>query len=141
MAATGQLLGDEEFVAYVLMGLDEEIYNSFVSSIVTCVEPISPSELYSQMLSFELSLDKQTGGAGGYSTVNVATRGRGGLWTCRAPSQSGRGCNGGHGAPTGNCGGYNNTNARRASGSPSDGGQFHPRCAVCFKVRHTTANC
>jgi hypothetical protein len=82
------LLGDEEFVAYVLMGLDEEIYNSFVSSIVTHVEPISPSELYAQMLSFEISLDKQTGGAGGYSTVNVATRGRGGLWTCGGPSQS-----------------------------------------------------
>jgi hypothetical protein len=47
MAATGQSLGDKEFVAYILMGLDEEIYNSFVSSIVTRVEPITPSKLYS----------------------------------------------------------------------------------------------
>jgi hypothetical protein len=35
MTASGQTLGDEEFVAYVLTGLDEEIYNSFVPSIVT----------------------------------------------------------------------------------------------------------
>jgi hypothetical protein len=62
IAATGQSLGDEEFVAYVLTGLDEEIYNSFVSSIVIRVEPITPYELYSQMLSFELRLDKQLGG-------------------------------------------------------------------------------
>jgi hypothetical protein len=73
MAATGQSLGDKEFVAYILMGLDEEIYNSFVSSIVTRVEPITPSELYSQILSFELHLDKQSGGTGGYSSANAAT--------------------------------------------------------------------
>jgi hypothetical protein len=59
MTASGQTLGDEEFVAYVLTGLDEEIYNSFVSSIVTRVKPISPAELYSQMLAFELRLMKQ----------------------------------------------------------------------------------
>jgi hypothetical protein len=47
MAASGSHLGDEEFVACVLTGLDEEIYNSLVSSIVTHVKPISPSELYS----------------------------------------------------------------------------------------------
>jgi hypothetical protein len=63
MAASGQPLCDEEFVAYVLIGLDEEIYSSLVSSIVTRVELISPSELYSQILSFELCLDKQSGGS------------------------------------------------------------------------------
>jgi hypothetical protein len=35
MAASGIRLGDEEFIAYVLNGLDEELYNSLVSSIVT----------------------------------------------------------------------------------------------------------
>jgi hypothetical protein len=68
MAASGQPLGDEEFVAYVLIGLDEEIYNSLVSSIVKRVELIASSELYSQMLSYELRIDKQSGGSGGYST-------------------------------------------------------------------------
>jgi hypothetical protein len=47
MAASGQSLGDEEFITYVLTGLDEEIYNPFVSSIVMRVEPISPFELFS----------------------------------------------------------------------------------------------
>jgi hypothetical protein len=59
MTASSQTLSDEEFVVYVLTGLDEEVYNSFVSSIVTRVEPISPAELYSQMLPFELRLMKQ----------------------------------------------------------------------------------
>jgi hypothetical protein len=57
MAVSGQPLGDGEFVTYVLMGLDEEIYNLLVSSIVVRINPISPSELYSQMLSFELRLE------------------------------------------------------------------------------------
>jgi hypothetical protein len=63
MAIAGHCLGDEEFVAYVLTGLDEEIYNPFVSSIGSRLEPISPSELYSQMLSYELRLEKQSRGA------------------------------------------------------------------------------
>jgi hypothetical protein len=58
MAASGQALADDEFVAYVLTGLDEELYNSLVSSIVTRVEPISTAELCSQMLSYELRLEK-----------------------------------------------------------------------------------
>jgi hypothetical protein len=47
MAASGEPLGGEEFVAYVLTGLDEEIYNPLESSIVAHIDPISPSELYS----------------------------------------------------------------------------------------------
>jgi hypothetical protein len=47
MAAAGKSLGDEEFVAYVLTRLNEEIYNAFMSSIVMRVEPISPSKLFS----------------------------------------------------------------------------------------------
>jgi hypothetical protein len=47
MSASGQPLGDEEFTAYVLTGLDGEFYNLFVSSIITRIEPISLSELYS----------------------------------------------------------------------------------------------
>jgi hypothetical protein len=74
MAVSGQPLGDAEFVTYVLMGLDEEIYNLLVSSIVVRMNPISPSELYSQMLSFELRLEKQSGGS--YTAANVASHGR-----------------------------------------------------------------
>jgi hypothetical protein len=45
MSASGQPLRDEEFAAYILTGLDEELYNALMSSIVTWVEPISPYEL------------------------------------------------------------------------------------------------
>jgi hypothetical protein len=58
MAPSGQSLTEEEFTVYVLTGLDEEFYNPLVSSVVTRVEPISLSELYSQMLSYELSVNK-----------------------------------------------------------------------------------
>jgi hypothetical protein len=78
MAASGQALGNDEFIAYVLTGLDEEIYNPFVCSIVTRVEPISASELYSQMLSYKLQLEKQsTDNYNTHSSANAATRGRG----------------------------------------------------------------
>jgi hypothetical protein len=62
MVAYGQPLGDEEFVTYVLTGLDDEFYIPLVSSIVTHIEPISPSELYSQMLSYEQCVDKHPEG-------------------------------------------------------------------------------
>jgi hypothetical protein len=105
MAASGIRLGDEEFIAYVLNGLDEELYNSLVSSIVTRVEPISPSELYSQMISFELCLEKQsTGGFSLLPSANVASH------SCGHSRGNGRG------APTsGSRGGYNNYNKTRRS--------------------------
>jgi hypothetical protein len=82
--AYGQPLSDEEFIAYVLTRLDEEFYNPLMSSIITRVEPISPSELYSQMLSYEQRVDKQSGGS--YSSTNAATWLRWTLeswWPCR----------------------------------------------------------
>jgi hypothetical protein len=93
MAASGHRLGDEEFIAYVLTGLDEEIYNSLVSSIVTRVEPILPSERYSQMLSYELRLEKQGAGGGFSSTAsaNAASRGRGSPWRGNSGASRGHG--------------------------------------------------
>jgi hypothetical protein len=35
MAVAGQPLGDEEFVAYILIGLNVKIYNTFVSECVS----------------------------------------------------------------------------------------------------------
>jgi hypothetical protein len=90
MTASGQTLGDEEFVAYVLTSLDEEVYNSFVSSIVTRVEPISPAELYSQMLAFELCLMKQAANTSyTSSSANTASWGCGAPWTRGGPPSHG----------------------------------------------------
>jgi hypothetical protein len=120
MAASGSHFGDKEFITYVLTGIDEKIYNSLVSSIVTRVEPISPSELYSQMISFELCLEKQsTGGFSSLPSANAASRVHHGPWRGGGNSR-GRGCSrgNGHDAPTsGSCGGYNNT--RRSPGQVS----------------------
>jgi hypothetical protein len=63
MAASGQSLTDEDFTTYVLTGLDAEFYNPLVSSIVTRVESIALPKLYSQMLSYELHINKQSMGA------------------------------------------------------------------------------
>jgi hypothetical protein len=150
MAASGQNLGDEEFVAYVLTGLDEEIYNSFVSSIVTRVEPISSAELYSQMLAFELRLMKQAANTSyTSSSANAASRERGAPWTRGGSPSRGRGRSSGSGRGSSSRrsrGGYNNNNnySRRSSGGvPSDatGGHDHPRCQVCKKVGHEADIC
>jgi hypothetical protein len=47
MTSSSKALGNDKLAAYVLTSLDEEIYNAFVTSIVTRVEPISASKLYS----------------------------------------------------------------------------------------------
>ena len=52
MAAAGKPLDDEEMVAYIINGLDVE-FNPVTSALITRVEPITMSELFSQLLSFE----------------------------------------------------------------------------------------
>jgi hypothetical protein len=80
MNAAGRKLEDEELVEYILAGLDFE-YNPVVSAVVARVEPISISELYTQVLSFEMRLELMGQDASSYSTssANSAQRGRGGF--------------------------------------------------------------
>jgi hypothetical protein len=52
-----------------------------VPSIVMRVEPISPSEMFSQMISYELHLAKQSGGGYSSASANEATRGHGAPWS------------------------------------------------------------
>jgi hypothetical protein len=81
MSASGQPREDEEFAAYVLTSLNEELYNALVPSIVARVEPISPSELYSQMLCYEHRVDKQSSDSDySMSCANVLTRGHETSW-------------------------------------------------------------
>jgi hypothetical protein len=72
MAVAGKPLDDEELIEYIIIGLDEE-YTPLVSAICARAEPISLSEFYSQLLSFEthvgLLQDEQN------KIVNVAMRG------------------------------------------------------------------
>lgn len=72
MAAAGKPLGEDEFMSYVLTGLDED-YNPLVTAVLARVEPIGYSELLSQILSFEGRLEMQRGGGGGGSQSPLST--------------------------------------------------------------------
>jgi hypothetical protein len=75
LAAFGALLRDAELVAYLLSGMDEA-YNPVFTSIVACVDPITPSELYSQLLRFEQHKSLQSSlMQGGISSAMTAFRG------------------------------------------------------------------
>jgi hypothetical protein len=52
MAVAGRPLEDEELVQYIITGLDEE-YMLLVSALCARADPISISELFSQLLIFE----------------------------------------------------------------------------------------
>lgn len=52
MVSAGKPLDDEELVSYILIGLDME-FNHIASAVLARVEPISVSELYTQLLAFE----------------------------------------------------------------------------------------
>jgi hypothetical protein len=76
MVAAGKPLDNEELVMYI-NGLDTE-YNSLVSAPVTRLEPIAPSELYSQLLSFETRLELQLGSGSSPSANSAGRSDRGG---------------------------------------------------------------
>lgn len=140
MAAAGKPLDDEEMVAHILNGLGQE-YNSLVSSLMTRVEPILLTELYSQLLSFETRLDLQQGGSS--SSAYAANRGGRGDSGCgRSTGRKNRGGRGGFGR-----GGHGNDNQSRAPNN-NQGQQrqdysnnSRPRCQVCFKKGHLATEC
>jgi hypothetical protein len=52
LTATGAPLHNDELVAYLLAGLDEDYKPVFIA-VAARQDPISPSELYAQLLSLE----------------------------------------------------------------------------------------
>jgi hypothetical protein len=77
LATYGHPLGDEEFVSHLLAGLKD--FDPMVSAVVAHVEPITPAELYSHMLSHELRRDHQSeGNTDSYSSANTAVSSHGG---------------------------------------------------------------
>jgi hypothetical protein len=129
MASAGKKLDDEEITSYILAGLDFE-YNSVVSSIAARVDPISLGKLYSQLLAHETRLDLRSQGTGGQSpsSVNTASRGRGGF--TRGHGDRGPGGHGGN-----------------ASGGHDHGdSSYKPRnkyspCQMCGKTNHSVFKC
>jgi hypothetical protein len=140
MAAAGRPLDDEELTKYIITGLDED-YTPRVSALCARVEPISISELYSQLMNFEtrtrlladssqrsINATGRGGSTRGRGGVRGRNRGRGGF---RGDSSRGgfmRGSGRGRGGQ--NCNFFN-----------SEQEEPPPRCQVCFKKNHTAAEC
>lgn len=130
MASVGKKLEDDELVLYILTVLDAD-YNPVVSAVAARVEPISESELYTQLVSFEQCMDMQNGGHN--ASTNVAAhggRGGGNLSCCRRGGGRGGGGRGGTGRGGGGRGG-----GRGSSFTP---GVF---CQLCGKEGHAVVCC
>jgi hypothetical protein len=52
MAAVGKKLDDEDLVSYILAGLNND-FESVISTVAACTEPISVSKLYGQLVGYE----------------------------------------------------------------------------------------
>lgn len=80
LGAAGKPLDDEEFVSFLLTGLDED-FNPLVTAVVARSDPITPGDLYTQLLSYENRMHLQTGSSSRIqSSANAASRGRGMSW-------------------------------------------------------------
>jgi uncharacterized membrane protein YgcG len=128
LAASGTPLHDNELVAYLLAGLDKD-YNPIFTAVVACADPISPSELYAQLLSFEhhTHLQSQPSSA---STAMAASRSRG-----HGSGGFSRGTGRGRGR------GGRNSRGGRASGNNNNNSSSHPSCQICSKIGHGAKTC
>ncbi|KAK1629949.1 hypothetical protein QYE76_004264 [Lolium multiflorum] len=73
LASIGQPLRPEEFISYVVNGLDDD-YDSLVENITGRTIPIQPRELYARMLAMEQRMVSRRSSPS-YAAANVATRG------------------------------------------------------------------
>jgi hypothetical protein len=76
MAVAGRTLEDEELVEYILTGIGPE-YDPIVSVVIARTTPVTISELYSQLLSFETRLALMSTQEGGGSSAYSVHRGCG----------------------------------------------------------------
>jgi uncharacterized membrane protein YgcG len=100
MVVAGKPLDDEDFVAYLLAGLDHD-YNSFIKNVSARSDPMSISHVYAQFLVAESWLDLQN--TQQQASVNATmhggqTRGnRSGDGSYRGGNHGGRSSGGGRG--------------------------------------------
>jgi hypothetical protein len=101
MAAVGNPLEDEDFVSYLLAGLDQD-YNSFVENVVRKIE-ITLGSLYLQFLAVEARLELQNSQS--QSMINAAVHGCSGGYCGRGGGRGDGGGRGGFGRGFGGRGG------------------------------------
>ena len=116
-------------MTFILAGLDFD-YNPLVSSVLGRTEPISLSDLYAQLIAYDMRLQmlQDNHNVGQNSSINVASCGRGG------PRGRGRG---GFGR------GYGGRGSGNSPPPPKTGGQAvaKPICQVCKKKGHEADVC
>jgi hypothetical protein len=112
-------LCDDEIVVYLLTCLPEE-YDSLVTSITARAKPMSLSEVYTNLLSFETCLISHQGAPShvGGPVMNFASRG----------GRGGR--SGGHGGRNGGQNGGRGPSSRYCNID-------RPCCQICERVNHT----
>jgi hypothetical protein len=139
LGAAGKPLDDEEFVSFLLTGLDED-FNPLVTAVVARSDLITPGDLYTQLLSYENRMHLQTGSSSlMQSSANAASCGRGMSWG----RSGGRGFSRGRGRGRGpSRGGFQSSGrGNNSSGATDADTSSRPRCQVCSRVGHTALNC
>jgi hypothetical protein len=152
MISAGKTLEDEDMVSYILAGLKDDCYTGLVAAILAMTEPITVSELYSQLLSYESRQQMLRGVS--QSSANAAMRGGRGRFGGRGgggrgyqgsgnPQDGGNsGQNGYNGGNNGRGrGNYNNNGRGRGNGSGGNGRGDRPRCQVCYIQGHVASDC
>ena len=104
MASAGKKLEDEELVSFILTGLDRD-YDPVVTAVTARVEPITVTELYTQLVSHEQRIEIRDGGSN-QSSANIAAK-----WSRNSGSNTGshqnrNGGSGGGGRGGGGRGGF-----------------------------------
>jgi histone deacetylase 1/2 len=121
MASAGKPIDDEELVSYICTGLDVE-FNPVVSAVLARVEPITVTELATQLNAFEQRMDLLHGSSS--SSTNIASRGLG-----NGRGNRGRGGRGRSHVPGGRGHGSLNSNKSRV------------KCQLCKKDGHSVLDC
>jgi uncharacterized cysteine cluster protein YcgN (CxxCxxCC family) len=139
LAMTGTPLRDDELVAYLLAGLDEE-YNSIFTSVVGRTDLIVPTDYYAQLLSFEqhTSLQGQPSFGGSLSAMTASRGGPNYSGGCGSGSSRGSGFDRGRGCGRSPHFGYPNQSGR---GSGNANNSSRTQCHVCSKISHTAKKC
>lgn len=133
LAAVGKPIEDGEMASHILNGLGYD-YNPFVSAMLGRLDPVPLSDLYSQLMAYDLRMEMYQGEAQYQSSANAAGRGRGG--------SRGRGNNRGRGRSSGNgSGGSGRRSNNNGANVPKKGQNVKPVCQICKREGHEAPRC
>uniref|UniRef100_A0ACD6AQE6 Uncharacterized protein n=1 Tax=Avena sativa TaxID=4498 RepID=A0ACD6AQE6_AVESA len=139
LSAAGKDLDEEDFIIYLLTGLDNS-YDALVTSVTTRTEPMSVNDLYSHLLDYELRHDvNQAHFPGAGSSVHNVSRGGGGGY--RGRRGGGRGGGGRGGGQSGNQSGGGRGGGEQRGNQGGGSGKPRITCQLCKKDGHEVLTC